>query len=142
MEKVYETLKISASALTAERRRMNVIANNIANINTTRGANEEPYRRQYVVFQTVMDKSLANTEPIGKGVEVTELVEDQRPFKKIYKPGHPDADGEGYVSMPNVDIVEENVDMIAASRSYEANLSVLKNTRAMIRKMIDLMSNL
>jgi flagellar basal-body rod protein FlgC len=139
LENMYDTLKISTSALTAERRRMNVISNNLANINTTRGANDEPYRRQYVVFQTIMDKT-QGADTGGKGVEVADIVDDQREFKKIYKPGHPDADAEGYVSLPNVDMVEENVDMIAASRSYDANLTAMKTTRAMIKKIVDIMA--
>ena len=132
---IFDTMQISATALSAERTRMNVIANNMANINTSRGPDGEPYRRKYVVFQTLMDAEN------GKGVEVSEIADDERPFRKVYKPGHPDADKDGYVSMPNVDMVEENVDLMAASRAYSANLSVLRTTKAMVKRMLDLLAS-
>lgn len=137
---IYDSLKISTTALSAERERMNVIANNLANINTTRGPDGEPYKRKYVVFETLLDNSNNTGSPSEKGVKVAEIVSDQRPFKKIYKPGHPDADKDGYVSMPNVDMVEENVDLLSASRAYNANLSVLKAAKSTIKKMLELIT--
>ncbi|EKD26320.1 MAG: hypothetical protein ACD_79C01261G0003 [uncultured bacterium] len=141
-DNMFESMKISATALSAERKRMNVIANNLANINTTRGPDGEPYRRKYVVFQTILDKSSdsVNNNFREKGVKLSEIVDDGRPFKMIYKPGHPDADQNGYVAMPNVDMVEENVDFLASSRAYGANLSVLKSSKALVKKMLELLT--
>jgi flagellar basal-body rod protein FlgC len=141
-DKMFESMQISASALSAERRRMNVIANNLSNINTTRGPDGGPYRRKYVVFETLLKDAASMEEPgpRERGVRVSEVEKDARPFRRIYKPGHPDADAEGYVSMPNVDMVEESVDLLSASRAYGANLMVLKTAKDMIRKMIELLT--
>lgn len=136
---MFESLRISGSAVSAERKRMNVIANNLANINTTRGANGEPYRRKYVVFETILDeasKDISNE----KGVKVSEIKSDDRPFRKKYDPGHPDADSGGYVSYPNIDMVEENVDLLSASRAYGMNLNILREAKAMVKKMIELIT--
>ena len=138
---MFESIKVSASALSAERIRMNVIANNLANINTTRGPDGEPYKRKYVVFETQLNQSISDSDELREnGVAVSDIAEDSRPFRKVYKPGHPDADKDGYVSLPNVDMVEENVDLLASSRAYEANLSAMKASKSMLRKMIELLS--
>lgn len=138
---MFDSIKISASALSAERVRMNVIANNLANINTTKGPDGEPYKRKYVVFETQLNNSLANSDEIREnGVAISDIAEDQRPFRRVYKPGHPDADKDGYVSLPNIDMVEENVDLLASSRAYDANLSAMKASKSMLRKMIELLS--
>lgn len=141
--KIFSPLNISASAIHAERQRMNLIANNLANANTTRGPDGLPYRRKIAVFESVLNNSQshhASPENQLGGVKINEIAEDPRPFVKVHKPGHPDADAEGYVLFPNVNVVEENVDMMAASRSYEANLSVLKQSKAMIKRVLDLMT--
>lgn len=138
---MFESISISASALSAERVRMNVIANNLANINTTKGPDGEPYKRKYVIFETQLNKSITDSDALREnGVAISDIAEDQRPFRRIYKPGHPDADKDGYVSLPNIDMVEENVDLLAASRAYDANLSAMKASKAMLRKMIELLS--
>jgi flagellar basal-body rod protein FlgC len=132
-----ESLDISSSALTAQRLRMDVISENIANIDTTRTAEGEPYRRRYVLFQQqdakpfseFLNNSISGTA--GTGVKVSEIAEDQSAFKLKYDPTHPDADEYGYVQMPNVDLVTEMVDMMSATRSYEANITAVNATKSM-----------
>ena len=123
----------TASALDAERVRMDVISENIANVNTTKGLNGKPYQRQEVVFESVLNAA-QGTDLSGAGPKTTEvarIVKDTSPPHMVYNPSHPDANAQGMVAMPNVDIHEEMVDMIASSRSYEANLAVIRNARAM-----------
>ncbi|MCX7715741.1 MAG: flagellar basal body rod protein FlgC [Clostridia bacterium] len=138
-------LNISASALTAQRFRMDVISENIANAEVTRTANGGPYRRRTVVmaqregmptFAEYMDG--ARGKLVGNGVEVTEVTEDPSPFKLVYDPSHPDADANGYVSYPNVDTVTEMVDLISASRSYEANVTAFNTTKNIALKALEL----
>jgi flagellar basal-body rod protein FlgC len=133
---------ISASGLTAQRLRMDVISNNIANATTTRTAENEPYRRERVVFQVreTFDDVLSKTLKKGnaKGVKVIAIEKDPSPFKLVYDPNHPDANPEGYVRMPNVNIVTEMVDMISATRSYEANITAINNSKSMILKALEI----
>ncbi|MDR3207260.1 MAG: flagellar basal body rod protein FlgC [Oscillospiraceae bacterium] len=134
---IFRALDISASALTANRYRMDVIGENIANADTTRTATGGPYRRKYVIFQERSQPfssllqsargALNTTNSAGGGVKVIDTREDESPFKLVYDPEHPDADADGYVSLPNVDMEREMVDMIAASRAYEANITVINN---------------
>ena len=141
-----DSMNISASALTATRLRMDVVAENVANIQTTRTANGEPYRRRYVVFQQIDDKdrsfasffNKANQVSPGGGVRVAAIGEDQSPFKLDYNPNHPDADENGYVRMPNVDVVQEMVDMMSAYRAYEANVTALNTFKDMALKTLEL----
>jgi flagellar basal-body rod protein FlgC len=122
----FASLDISASALRAQRIRQTVVANNLANANTTRGKGGEPYRRQEVIFQAgVPDKGMA------RGVHVSAVVPDQSDFIRVYKPGHPDADADGMVKMPNVNPIIEMVDMMTAMRSYEANVTAMDATKSM-----------
>ena len=123
-----DPVDISASALSAQRQRMDLIAQNIANAETTRTPEGGPYRRQQVVF-TLDDQG---------GVEVTQVVEDPRPPRLVYQPGHPDADAAGYVALPNVNLVEEMVDMISAMRSYEANVTAINAAKTMAQRALDL----
>ncbi|WP_129596916.1 flagellar basal body rod protein FlgC [Anaerophilus nitritogenes] len=141
---MFHSININASGLTAERLRMDIISKNIANANTTRTSSGTPYRRQVPVFKQV-DASFSqvlsqvkNGEPVGNGVEVIGIKEDKSPFKKVYNPGHPDADKEGYVQMPNVDIVTEMVNMISATRSYEANVTAMNSTKSMAMKALEI----
>ena len=123
----------TASALDAERLRMDVISENIANVNTTRGIDGKPYQRQQVVFESVL-RAQQDADTTGAGPQTTQVVriaKDNSPPRMIYNPSHPDADAKGMVAMPNIDIHEEMVDLIASSRSYEANLAVAKNARTM-----------
>lgn len=141
----FNSINASASGLTAERLRMDVISRNIANVNTTRTANGTPYRRQVAVFQNAESNvpfsqylSDASKGMIGTGVKVTGIVEDKSPFKQVYDPGHADADENGYVSMPNVDVMTEMVNMISASRAYEANVTVINSTKSMALKALEI----
>jgi len=145
---ISNSFSISASALTAQRLRMDVISSNIANAETTRASvsNGEavPYKRKMVVlepnktsFGTMLQNQMRGNGS-GDGVRVTEIREDQSPLKPVYDPSHPDANAEGYVFMPNVDIAKEMVDMISASRSYEANVTALNSTKAMISKALEI----
>jgi flagellar basal-body rod protein FlgC len=119
----------TSAALNAERARLDVISENIANAHTTRGADGKPYQRQAVVFETALQQAMnGETSP---GLHVAHIQKDQRPFQMVYQPGHPDADANGMVAMPNVNIHEEMADMIAASRAFEANLAVVRNARTL-----------
>jgi flagellar basal-body rod protein FlgC len=124
----------TASALNAERVRMDVISENIANAHTTRGVDGKAYQRQQVVFETVLaqHQQSAGSPGIGAGnVAVARVEKDPRPAQLVYSPGHPDADGNGMVAMPNVNVYEEMVDLMGASRAFEANLAVFKNARTL-----------
>ena len=141
-------LEISASGLTAERLRMDVTAENLANAQTTRGADGQPYRRKEVILQETPGSFGAtlsaamgggNAGPAG-GVQVAGVVQDTAtPLKRVYDPGHPDADAQGYVSMPNVDTVTEMVDLIGAQRAYEANVTAMQAAKQMFSRTLDLL---
>ena len=139
------SIDISASALTAERLRMDIISKNVANVNTTRTSDGTPYRRQVVVFQEGGNNvpfSRFLTSELNKfnkkGVKVTSIIEDKSSFKQIYDPMHPDANEKGYVEMPNVDIMVEMVNMISATRAYEANVTSINSTKSMAMKALDI----
>jgi flagellar basal-body rod protein FlgC len=140
-------LEISASALTAQRLRMNVTAENLANAQTTRGADGQPYRRKEVVLQQVAQGGFGAqlTAAMGGGrgrpggVEVAGINEDQTAGKRIYDPSHPDADEQGYVMMPNVDTVTEMVDLIDAQRAYEANVTAMQASKQMFAKTLEIL---
>ncbi len=142
----FKALDVGASGLTAQRLRMDTISQNIANVNTTRTENGTPYRRKDVVFEERKNTDsfstyLSNAKDGldgGNGVRVTKIVEDTSEFKKVYDPGHPDADQDGYVSMPNVDVVTEMVNMISATRSYEANVTSINATKSMAMKALEI----
>lgn len=129
---------ISASGLDAESRRMAVIANNVANAQTTRGADGKVFQRKDVVFEQKLDASLGGDSE-GGGVKVSGVVADPTPGQRIYRPGHPDADASGYLEMPNVNAVQEMVDMMSSSRAFEANLNAMKTSRTMAAKAVDLL---
>jgi len=128
-------IQSTAAALNAERTRLDVISENIANANTTHGANGKPYQRQVVVFETALQQAM-NVGASVPTLRVAGIEKDQRPFETIYEPGNPDADAHGMVSMPNVNINEEMADMITAERAFEANLAVVKNARAMAMQVL------
>ncbi len=138
-----DSMNIIGSGLTAERFRMDIALQNIANQNTTRTANGEPYRRKQVVF---VERGMSFSDALrteaakveGGGVRVTQVVESQRDFIPVYDPDHPDANEEGYVMMPNVNTTEERVDLMAASNSYEANLTALKLVQSLALKALDI----
>jgi flagellar basal-body rod protein FlgC len=122
----------TTSALNAERIRMDVVGQNIANMNTARGLDGRPYQRQQVVFETILNQHIGDaTGSMPESVNIARVEKDHRPPKLVYAPGHPDANAEGMVAMPDINMAEEMVDLITASRSFEANLAVMKNARAM-----------
>jgi flagellar basal-body rod protein FlgC len=139
-----KAMDISASALTAQRMRMDIISENIANANTTRTASGEPYQRRVAVlqqkqgdaFSTYLDN--AQNATMGSGVEVAEIVTDTSPYTLEYDPTNPDADADGYVRLPNVDEVKEMIDMMSATRSYEANVTALNATKGMAMKALEI----
>ncbi|MGI6113376.1 MAG: flagellar basal body rod protein FlgC [Mahellales bacterium] len=140
---VFSAIDISASGLTAQRFRMDLISQNIANVNTINASNGQPYRRRVAVFQEHNTGGSFNTllsgNSIGNtGVRVAAVVEDTRPFKRIYEPGHPHADDQGYVELPNVDILNEMVDMLSATRSYEANITAVNAYKSMCLKTLEI----
>ncbi len=130
---LFNTMRISASGLSAERLRMDTITSNMTNATTTRGEDGKPYVRKIAVFQENLDK-----EKGLNGVKAVEIVEDESPLKNVYDPTHPDADENGYVTMPNVNLLNEMADMITASRSYEANVDTLNATKSMFTKTLEL----
>jgi flagellar basal-body rod protein FlgC len=147
---IFQSLNTTASALTAQRLRMDVISSNMANVDTTRAkvvdGQWQPYRRKMVVtepieggFATYLNAAISRkTGTIGNGVKVTKIVEDQTPYKLVYDPTHPDANNEGYVQLPNVDPLKEMVDLISATRSYEANVTVFNATKGMLMKALEI----
>lgn len=141
---MFNSINVSAGGLTAERLRMDVISRNIDNANVTRTALGTPYRRQIPIFRSasksfgdVFDVALASRKRF-EGVEVVKVAEDKSPFKQVYNPSHPDADERGIVLMPNVDTVTEMVNLIAASRAYEANITSLNTAKTMAMKALEL----
>ena len=125
-------IRSTASALAAERTRLDVIGQNIANLNTTRGLDGGPYRRQQVVFESVLDDRIGRPDNLPlQSIRVSQIQKDLRPPKMVYEPGHPDANAQGMVAMPDINLYEEMVDLIAASRSFEANLAVMKSARTL-----------
>lgn len=145
---LFTGIEISGSGLSAQRLRLDVIANNIANVETTRSGRigpdgrPLPYRRQIVIFET-RNPSFSSIlksaeERLYQGVRVKAIVEDTSPFRLVYNPDHPDADAQGYVRLPNVNIVEEIVDMISATRSYEANVTALSAVKEMNMRALEI----
>jgi flagellar basal-body rod protein FlgC len=152
---LFDAIDASASGLSAERMRMDVTSENLANAETTKTADGQPYRRKEVVLQSVDGASGSNsfasvlsslqagTVPGAStsvnGVKVAGIVEDQSALKRIYDPGHPDADKNGYVTMPNVNTVTEMTDLISSSRSYEANVTAMQTAKTMFGKTLDIL---
>lgn len=139
-----KALDIGSSALSAERTHLNVISMNLANVNTTRTPEGGPYRRKTVLFESVPVET-----PFGKamqseldreirGVKVRSILNDNRPFKMVYDPAHPDADVEGYVRLPDINVVEEMANMLTSMRSYEANVSTITTAKAMFNKALEI----
>ena len=147
----FQSFRISASGLTAERLRMDVISNNLANANTTRTEDGEPYRRQFPVFAPLEESAApgrnsqhsfgvkaAGSGPVGSGVRVVGIEEDAGPPRLKYDPEHPDANAEGYVEMPKVHVVKEMVDLIGAARAYEANITAINSAKSMAQKALEI----
>ena len=143
---LFDAIDIAASGLTAERLRMDVTAENLANAQSTRGAGGGPYRRKVVVLQEAAGFGAALKGAMGVGssgqaggVNVAGIAQDPAPNRRVYDPGHPDADGDGYVSMPNVNPVSEMVDLISASRAYEANVTAMQTAKQSFNKILEML---
>jgi flagellar basal-body rod protein FlgC len=140
MSTLHSAMSASASALTAERSRIEVAVSNMANAESTRGVNGQPYRRRDVVLSSnpveSFDDAMGRTGAVG--VKVADIVEDKAPFARRYDPAHPDADAEGFVSMPNVDVPEQMVDMLSATRAYQANLTAIGLIKDLISRAMEL----
>lgn len=131
----FKLLKVSASAMAAQRERMNVIASNMANVNTTRTEEGGPYKRRDVIFSTM---SLEENPAELEGVQVEEIVKEDKPPRMVYDPGHPDADQNGFVAMPDINVIEEMVNMMTAFRAYEAAVATFNTSKAMFMKTLEL----
>ena len=139
MSNLFGALGISASGMTAERLRMDVTSDNLANADSTKGANGQPYQRQEVVLQAggqSFSDALGNAQA---GVQATAIVSDPSPGRKVYDPSHPDADAQGYVTLPNVNTVTEMTDLITESRSYEANVQAMDTAKQLYLKTLDVL---
>lgn len=139
---ILNSIKINASALKAQSIRLDTISSNLANVETTSTPEGGPYKKKSPYFQTKqmnfqeqLDSSVKNST---QGVEVTKIVEDPRPPRKVYNPAHPDADEEGYVEMPNISVLEEMVDMMSTTRSYQANVTSIKMAKRMALKALEI----
>lgn len=133
-------LETSASGLYAQRKRMDIIASNLANLETTRTDKGGPYRRKMVVMRS---KSMAGSfrNILGRqieGVQIEQIVEDQSPFKRVFNPSHPDADKDGYLLKPNIELIVETTNMLMARRAFEANIAAIKTARQMIMKALEI----
>jgi flagellar basal-body rod protein FlgC len=143
---LFKIFSISGSGMAAQKSRMSVVAGNLANSESTRTVDGGPYRRRDVIFQAAPPpgefadelNDIAADQERAQGVEVVGVKQSNRPPRRIFDPSHPDANGEGYVAMPDINPIEEMVDMLSAVRSYEANLSAFNSTKALIRKILDL----
>jgi len=132
MVQVLSGIQNTSAALAAERTRLDVISENIANAHTTRCADGKPYQRRVVIFESALQQALGTDKDTQTpSLRVARIERDTRPPMQVYDPGNPDADAHGMVSMPNINIHEEMADLIAASRAFEANLAVVRNARAM-----------
>ncbi|HOK62335.1 MAG TPA: flagellar basal body rod protein FlgC [Soehngenia sp.] len=139
---VFKSLQINASGLSLERLKMDIISTNIANVNTTRAENGEAYRKKIVVFSENLEKEINRisgvTKKVSSGVKVDGIEEDESEFRIVYDPTHPDADENGYVQLPNVNIVDEMVSLINTQRAYEANVTCLNANKAILKKALDI----
>lgn len=139
---ILNTFKISGSALRAQTLRLNTISSNLANVETTSTPEGGPYKKKSVHFQSSpvsfqehLDTKMKNST---QGVEVTKIIEDKTPPRKVYNPSHPDAGEDGYVEMPNISVLEEMVDMMSATRSYQANVTTIKMAKRMALKALEI----
>lgn len=139
---IFSSLDISASALKAHKIRLNTISSNLANVETTSTPEGGPYKKKSVHFQTqplsFQEHLQSNLQSSLQGVKVTEILEDDTPPKKVYNPSHPDAKEDGYVEMPNINVIEEMVDMMSATRSYEANVTAVQSAKRMAMKALEI----
>lgn len=136
---LFKVFEVSSSAVSAQSQRLNVVASNLANADSATGADGKAYRARHVTFQSMpLSGGGRNVAGGGVGVKVNGIVEDQTPMRRIHDPAHPLADKEGYVSMPNVNVVDEMVNMISASRSYQTNIEMMNTAKSMLMKVLTL----
>lgn len=135
---ILPAIDVTSDALNAEKIRLEVIGQNIANAQTTRGPGGVPYQRKVVTFETELRNATGPDGPRMEGLRVAAISTDPTPGQRIYNPGHPHADANGMVQMPNVNLATEMVDMITASRAYEANLSVVRTARQMAQRALSI----
>lgn len=148
---LFDAIDIAGSGLSAERLRMDVTSENLANAQTTRGADGQPYRRKEVVLQeaaggaratfaSALEGAMSRTGAApSRGVQVAAIVQDSAPNRRVYDPGHPDAGQDGYVELPNVNTVTEMVELISSSRAYEANATAMQTAKSMFTRTLDLL---
>lgn len=139
---ILSTFKISGSAMRAQSQRLDTISSNLANVETTSTPEGGPYKKKSVYFQSAplsfkeqLDGNLHNST---QGVKVTKIIEDQSPGRKVYNPSHPDANADGYIELPNISVMEEMVDMMSATRSYQTNATVIKSAKRMALKALEI----
>ncbi|GMQ65040.1 flagellar basal body rod protein FlgC [Vallitalea maricola] len=140
----FNSMNVSATGLTAQRLRMDIISQNIANVNTTKTKDGGPYKRKVLLFEeqksnnfsSILNDSIDNYT--ASGVKVSKIIEDTKPLKRVYDPSHPEAGKDGYVLMPNVNTIEEMVNMISANRSYEANVTAMNAAKSMAMKSLEI----
>ncbi len=139
---ILTTFKVSASALKANSIRLNTISSNLANVETTSTPEGGPYKKKSVYFESkplsFQEQLNSNLKNSVQGVEVTKILEDQEPPRKVYNPSHPDAGPDGYVEMPNISVLEEMVDMMSATRAYQANVTTIKSAKRMAMKALEI----
>lgn len=140
LDRMFETINVSGTGLSAERLRMEIVAQNIANASSTRTPTGGPYKRQDLVFQTVLGQQMTGEPPVRRlgGVRVVEILEDRSEHPQVYNPGHPDADADGFVLMPNVHLPIEMVNLLTATRSYEAGIRAVQTFREMAEQALTL----
>jgi flagellar basal-body rod protein FlgC len=137
MIQLIPSIQSTRSALNAEQTRVEIVSQNLANANVTRGSDGQPYKRKLVVFESLVNNAGTSSEG-GSTVRVSRIESDKRPFREVFKPDHPDADGRGFVRFPNVNVHEEMVDLIASSRAFEANVAVVKNARHLAQQAMSI----
>jgi flagellar basal-body rod protein FlgC len=137
MDSLFRTINVASSGMTAERFRLDVISQNLSNADTTKTENGGPYVRKGVTFQEVLNNTLSGTSQFS-GVKVNEIFEDDAPFRLEYDPSHPEANEEGYVEYPNVNVLNEMIDMITAQRAYDLNASVISTAKNMYNSALNI----
>ena len=137
MIQLIPSIQSTRSALNAEQTRVEIVSQNLANANVTRGSDGQPYKRKQVVFGSLVNNAGTSSDG-GSTVRVSRIESDKRPFREVFKPDHPDADGRGFVRFPNVNVHEEMVDLIASSRAFEANVAVVKNARQLAQQAMSI----
>jgi len=139
---IFASFHVSASALKAQTTRLDTISSNLANVDTTSTPEGGPYKKKSVYFQSkpisFREQLDSNVKGSVQGVEVKRILEDQDPPRKVFNPSHPDADKDGYVALPNISVLKEMVDMMSATRSYEANVTAIKSEKRMIQKALEI----